>query len=108
MSLLVDMMSNTLDGSYQEAASRRAGERQAQAEGAPPVRRRTVVPLLVLLGVLTGTAAAQVRSQSRQVDGDRAALAAEVDRRTAQSDALVSQLETLRAQLAAEQTRALG
>ncbi|MCW2499844.1 MAG: hypothetical protein JWN87_1520, partial [Frankiales bacterium] len=53
MSLLVDMT----------AAARRDGERRAVAEGAAPVRRRTVVPLLVLLGVLTGTAAAQVRGQ---------------------------------------------
>ena len=58
MSLLVDMMTNTLDESYVAAARRRAGEPTA-SPGTAPVRRRTVVPLLVVLGVLTGTAAAQ-------------------------------------------------
>ncbi len=53
-----------------------------------------------MLGVLTGTAAAQVRSQGRAVDDGRAALVAEVARRTAESDALAAGLEQLRAQLA--------
>ncbi len=108
MSLLVDMMSNTLDSSYLEASRRRTGERTADVAGPAPVRRRTVVPLLVVLGVLTGTAAAQVRSRAREVDGDRAALVSEVQRRTAQSDALETDLERLRGELAAEQDRALG
>ena len=108
MSLLVDMMTDTLDSSYQEAAARKAGEQAAVAAGGPRVRRRTVVPLLVVLGVLTGTAAAQVRSQEREVDSGRAALAAEVARRTAQSDALAAELEALRVRLAQEQAEALG
>ncbi len=105
MSLLVDMMNDTLDGSYRDAADR---VRTAPAVGGPPVRRRTVVPLLVVLGLLTGTAAAQVRRRAHDADGGRAALVAEVTERTAASDALADRVEVLRADLAQERDRALG
>lgn len=108
MSLLVDMMADTLDSSYAEAAQRAAGERSRRPTAAPPVRRRTVLPLLLVLGVLTGTAAAQVRSQGQALDDERAVLAAEVAERTRQSDGLARALEQARAALAADQAEALG
>ena len=108
MSLLVDMMDDTLDSSYREAATRAAGERSASSPGTPPRVRRSVLPVLVLLGLLTGTAAAQVRSRGDELDADRGALAQEVTRRTRQSDALAAQLEAARSALAREQAQALG
>ena len=109
MSLLVDMMADTLDSSYREAAERAAGERPAAGGGMTPRRvRRGVLPVLVLLGLLTGTAAAQVRGRGQELDADRAALAQEVIERTRQSDALAAQLEAARAALAQEQEQALG
>lgn len=108
MSLLVDMMADTLDSSYRKAHERAAGERPAGATGGPPRVRRGVLPVLVLLGLLTGTAAAQVRDRGQELDAGRAALAAEVVERTRQSDALAAQLEAARAALAREQAQALG
>ena len=108
MSLLVDTMADTLDSSYREAAERAAGEPPASPAAPPPRIRRSVLPVLVLLGLLTGTAAAQVRGRGDELDADRAALAEEVVERTRQSDALAAQLEAARAALAQEQAQALG
>jgi hypothetical protein len=71
MSLLVDMMTNTLDESYADAARRRAGGgadsgNDGGSGGPEPTglgRRAVAVLLLVALGVLAGTAAAQVRNR---------------------------------------------
>ena len=91
-----------------EAAERAAGARPASPTGAPAPVRWTVLPVLVVLGLLTGTAAAQVRGREDEVDADRAALAQEVVERTRQSDALAAQLEAVRISLAQEQAQALG
>jgi uncharacterized protein YlxW (UPF0749 family) len=109
MSLLVDMMTNTLDESYAEAARRRAAAAGGDADaGRPGTSRRTVVVvLLVLLGLVTGTAAAQVRSRARAGNAVRQALVADVLRRTAESDSLARQADRLRASVAAARTAAL-
>ncbi len=94
MSLLVDMMSNTLDEAYAEAAQRKAG--LAADPGATQGRRQatsfrsraTAAVLLVALGLVTGIAAAQVKRRQADLGGVRAQLVAEVQRRTADTDAL--------------------
>jgi uncharacterized protein YlxW (UPF0749 family) len=114
MSLLVDMMTNTLDESYAEAARRRAGERTGgpadggdDGGGSGLSRRATAVVLLVALGVVTGTAAAQVRKRQAAGGTVRAELVKEVVHRTADSDALASQAVRLRRDVTALQNAAL-
>jgi uncharacterized protein YlxW (UPF0749 family) len=118
MSLLVDMMTNTLDESYADAARRRAGEQARRAAeataGAVPEpvsgglpRRATAVVLLVALGVVTGIAAAQVRTRQAAGTTVRAELVTEVERRTGESDALAAQAARLRRQVSAQQDAAL-
>jgi uncharacterized protein YlxW (UPF0749 family) len=111
MSLLVDMMTNTLDESYAEAARRRVGT-AAEPGTAPPVRpgpghRATAVLLLVALGVVTGIAAAQVRKREAAGSRLRADLVAEVGKRTSETDALAGEAARLRREVAAKQTAAL-
>jgi uncharacterized protein YlxW (UPF0749 family) len=112
MSLLVDMMANTLDEAYAERAARRAG-RGPNASPAPPVRyspaRRAVALLALLaLGLLTGTAVAQVRDRQSATVGLRAELVDQVRARTAESDRLAATAERLRADVTASQAQLLG
>ena len=102
MSLLVDLMAHAEDPAYAEAAAARA-DRPA----VPPARRRAAAGavLLALVGLVTGTAAAAVRGDD---GGERAGLVREVQRRTAQSDALARQEEALRADVAARRDAALA
>lgn len=109
MSLLVDMMTNTLDASYAEAAQRRAGAAPGSG-GAGSGRARSgvvSVVLLLVLGLVTGVAAAQVRKRAAAGGTLRAQLVAEVHRRTSESDALATQAARLRRSVAAAQDRAL-
>ena len=108
MSLLVDMMNDTLDQGYAERAARR---RSPSADVPPPSGRRSgLVSLtaLVGLGLLTGTAVAQVRDRSAADQGLRGQLVAEVAERTRQGDALAEQAGRLRDEVAAVRERALG
>jgi uncharacterized protein YlxW (UPF0749 family) len=110
MSLLVDMMTNTLDAAYEERA-RSTGAAPAPGLPAPRSgRTRGVLPVVVLvvLGVVTGTAVAQVRERQAQSTGLRADLAAEVRERTAASDDLAARTEALRQEVAQVQEQALG
>lgn len=109
MSLLVDMMTNTLDESYADAARRREGAAPSPPIRRPGVSRRGVetVVLLLLLGLVTGVAAAQVRRRERAVSTLRGELVGEVHRRTAESDALAAQAARLRRNVAVEQDQAL-
>jgi uncharacterized protein YlxW (UPF0749 family) len=115
MSLLVDMMTNTLDESYAEAARRRAGDRHPGTDGDKGVgsgraaagRRVTAVVLLVALGLVTGTAAAQVRSRQAAAGTLRAQLVQEVHSRTSESDALAAQAVRLRREVSVLQDAAL-
>jgi uncharacterized protein YlxW (UPF0749 family) len=106
MSLLVDMMTNTLDEGYAERATHKAG---APASGTPPVLRRgAAARVLVAVGLVTGTAVSQVRERQEQTSGLRAELAAEVRERTAETEQLADQAERLRAEVVAAQDAALG
>lgn len=108
------MMTNTLDESYAEAARRRAGD-DVPAKGRPEsrprrsvaARRAIAIVLLVALGLVTGTAAAQVRKRQAAASTVRAQLVAEVQRRTAQSDALAAQAAALRRAVSVQQDAAL-
>lgn len=110
MSLLVDIMTNTLDEAYEERARLR-GTPPAPSPLQPSARRgRAVLPVvvLVLLGVVTGTAVAQVRERQEESTGLRADLAAEVRERTAASDQLEARTQALRQDVAQVQVLALG
>lgn len=113
MSLLVDMMTNTLDGAYAERAARRAdpGGAGATARGpAPRTVTGTVLPLvgILLIGAFTGTAVAQVRDRQEAGTGLRAQLVDEVQDRTGESEALARRAEELRTQVTAAREAALG
>jgi len=112
MSLLVDMMTNTLDESYAEAARRRTGAVTSPAAGSsgrPSARRRVVaVLLLVALGAVTGIAAAQVKRREASLGGVRPQLVADVQRRTGETDALAAQTAQLREEVARRQDAGLS
>lgn len=114
MSLLVDMMANTLDEAYAERAARKNGTgpdgpSEPGAELPGGLGRRVVAGLVVLaLGVVTGTAVAQVRARQEATTGLRADLAGEVRDRTAETDQLALQAERLRAALDTAQAELLG
>jgi uncharacterized protein YlxW (UPF0749 family) len=103
MSLLVDVMTNTLDESYAEQAARKAG--RGGDASAPGTRtgglpaRTAGVAVLVVLGLVTGTAVAQVRARAAASEGLRADLAAEVDQRSDESDRLGLEAARLRSEL---------
>ena len=114
MSLLVDMMTNTLDESYADAARRKRGE-QVRADGAPATARGasarsrvTAALLLVTLGLVTGIAAGQVKRREASLTGLRAELVADVQQRTRDTDALAAQTAQLRQDVAARQTAGLS
>ena len=104
MSLLVDMMTNSLDSSYAEAAARKAGAADPSRPGGTPatgpVRRAVALGTLVAVGVVTGTAAAQVRSRDQAMTGVRGQLVEDVQRRTAATDDLAQTAARLRTEVA--------
>jgi len=111
MSLLVDVMSNTLDEAYAERAARKAGT-TIDSSGAPPpparpAARLTGALVLVLLGLLTGTAVAQVRERAEGNAGLREQLATEVAERDALSDQLSGRAAELRSEVTALRDAAL-
>ena len=99
MSLLVDMMTNTLDEAYAErAASTRRPRGTSPGPGSP--RSRAVTALaLVAVGAVTVAAVTQVRDRQQADSGLRGQLAAEALERTAQSVELDRRAEALRAEL---------
>lgn len=112
MSLLVDVMTNTLDEAYAERAALKAGLAQRPvAQDVPPpapASRLVGVALLVLLGIVTGTAVSQVRDRADASAGLREGLAAEVRDRGAESDRLEQEVLARRAEVAATRDSALG
>ena len=111
MSLLVDMMAHTLDEGYAERAAQRAGGLTA-APVPPPAhpRRRSALGLLLLvaLGMITGTAIAQVRDGQQADTGLRADLAAQAGKLTASTDELALQADSLRAEVEGVREATLG
>lgn len=112
MSLLVDVMTNTLDEAYAERAARKAGAAGLSPErpgGAYGTGARVVGGLvLVGLGLLTGIAVDQVRERAATSAGLRADLAAQVAERSAESDRLAARAEALQLEVAATRDEALG
>jgi uncharacterized protein YlxW (UPF0749 family) len=109
MSLLVDVMTNTMDEAYAERAARKAGGDTGPAVAArraPPAV--AVVVALVLLGVATGAAVSQVREREEADDVVRGDLAAEVQERSAEGDALEQQVRDLRVEVVQTRDDALG
>ena len=118
MSLLVDMMSNTLDASYADVARRRTERLAAPPSTAGPADPRrggrwrarpvAVLALLVLLGGVTGTAARQVRHGDSSARTARLQLLQDVRQQTRSTDDLARRTEALRSGVAGLQDAALG
>lgn len=116
MSLLVDVMTNTLDEAYAERAAARAAERSrtpglvVPTAPTPTVRRGRIlgVAALVLLGLLTGTAVSQVRERAADSAGLRDGLAAEVGARAGEGDRLAAEASALRTLVSATRDAVLG
>ena len=118
MSLLVDMMSNTLDASYAEAALRRTERAAAGPVDSPPGGARAgrrwrprpvaVLLLLVLLGGVTGTAARQVRHGDSATRTARLQLLQDARQQTRATDDLARRTEALRFRVGALRDTALG
>jgi uncharacterized protein YlxW (UPF0749 family) len=104
MSLLVDVMTHTLDEGYAEQAARR---RAGTEPSSPHFGRVAGIAVLVLLGVLTGAAVDQVRDRARASQGIRAELADEVRERSAETDRLAAEAASLRDEVASTRDRAL-
>jgi uncharacterized protein YlxW (UPF0749 family) len=102
MTLLTGLMDNALDEGYAQAAARRA------AGEARPARASWLLLVgLVAVGMLLATAAAQVRSRAPAAAEARAALASEIQDRTAVADRLERDLDRLRASVSAARTDGL-
>lgn len=113
MSLLNDMMSSTLDEAYAERAALRAGSGAAGAAAPAGARggllgRATAALTLLAVGLVTGTAVAQVRARQEASTGLRAELAVQVRERSAETDRLAASAARLRAEVEATQSSLLG
>ena len=117
MSLLIDMMSNTLDASYADAARRRVDRAPAPLPGSTPRSRWSgvlrprpvaVLVLLVLLGGVTGTAARQVRHGDSAARDARRQLLQDVRQQTRSTDDLARRTDGLRSAVGALRDTALG
>ncbi len=109
MSLLVDMMANTLDEAYAERAARTTTSDPPRS-GRLHTGRAGVLPVvaLVVIGLVTGTAVAQVRDRQAASSGLRSGLAAEVRARTSETDDLAARAAELRDEVASVRESALG
>lgn len=115
MSLLVDLMTNTLDEAYADRAARTdPSGPDRTGPGRPPGRRVrgrasiTGVAALVLLGLLTGTAVGQVRARAEATAGVRADLVEQAAARTAEGDELDRTANRLRSTVSTTRADALG
>jgi len=101
MSLLSDLMTNSLDEGYAQAAARRA-----QSERSPRRRVRVLVGF-ALAGVLLAAAALQVRATAPAAARDREQLVARIREQTARVDTLQRRADRLRSEVSAAQGAAL-
>jgi uncharacterized protein YlxW (UPF0749 family) len=94
MSLLSDLVDNSLDEGYADAAARRP--RDAEQAGSP--RRRSAALLLgfALAGLVLASAATHVRAAAPTVAVERTALVERIRAQTERADALQRQLDRLR------------
>jgi len=103
-SLLEDLLRGAQDPSYADAAAARPAGREPGTAG----RRAAGAVVLVLVGVLTGTAGAAVRGAAGDGEQVRQRLVADVERRAADSDELARTVTGLRAEVAARRDAALA
>jgi uncharacterized protein YlxW (UPF0749 family) len=106
VSLLNELLTNTLDQGYAEAAKRRA----EQPDTASPARRgqALVAVGLLLAGVLGGMGYGQARRSAPESARVKLALIHDIEQRTMSSNALERRLEQLAGQVARERDAALA
>src|SRR5690348_571645 len=104
MSLLVDLTASALDPSYAEVSQRRAAAAKAPER---PLQRLFIVSVLAV-GLAVGVIGAQARRHAVDLDAARRALVHDVDARTAATDRLAAQADTLRADVSRSRLQALG
>jgi uncharacterized protein YlxW (UPF0749 family) len=102
MTLLREVMERPLDPGYASAAARRA-----QGETASRRALALTLALALVCGAVTARSIAELRRPQPGAAEARAALQAEVRRRSAAADAQQRELDQLRSQVAALQARAL-
>ncbi|MGN6332645.1 MAG: DUF881 domain-containing protein [Motilibacteraceae bacterium] len=106
MSLLRDLMENTLDAGYAEAAARR---RRAVEQGRPAARRGSRVLAVVgvaLVGLLLATSALQLRAHASRKDHND--LVSRVKQATRATDQVAADVDRLRGQIAAARADGLA
>jgi uncharacterized protein YlxW (UPF0749 family) len=101
MSLLSDLMTDTLDAGYAEAAARRGAPR-------PPRPGAGLVAGVVLVGFLFAVAVLDVRDRALGAGSARQALVDEVVRRTGAADQAASELVRLRGEITRARRDALA
>jgi uncharacterized protein YlxW (UPF0749 family) len=108
-SLLDQVLAETLDPAYAQAAQRR---REQEAAGAPPERRRGGVVAVVLTMVLAGLLAAvtydQAAAGSQGREAVRAALVDDIRRESETTDGLAAELAAVRGEVTAARGDALA
>lgn len=105
MNLLNEVMQRPLDPGYQEATDRR------RAAGSRPVglrRRAWLLVLAIALGMLTATAAADLRAPEPAVAQARALLEKQIEERTAVAEQLQAENDDRSREIAALQAAAIG
>ncbi len=103
VSLLNELLNNTLDQGYAEAARRRAGQ-----DPQPPRPGQIVVAVgLLLVGLLCGVGFAQARRSAPESARVKIALIHDIEARTATSNDLERRLDELAAQVARDRDAAL-
>jgi uncharacterized protein YlxW (UPF0749 family) len=111
MSLLVDLTTHAIDQGYADAAKRRA-ESAAQPDLSPKRSGRStavmVAVVLALAGSLFATSAVATHRGAAAAKRDRNQLVQQIHQRTADSDRLQQQLDSLRAKVTAARNAALS
>ena len=108
-SLLDQVLAETLDPAYAQAA--RAREARAAGEAAPRPRRRgrvAVAAVMAVAGVLAAVTYDQAAAGAQGREEVRMALVAEIEGESATTDRLAADLETLRGQVTAARDDALA
>jgi uncharacterized protein YlxW (UPF0749 family) len=107
MSLLVDMMRDAQDPAYAAARQR---EQSVAEPGGHSSRRRALAGagVLLVLGVATGAAAAQLRRGADDAEATRLDLVSKVRERTSDSDGLARDAASLRREVDALRTAGLA
>ena len=111
MSLLVDMTVAALDPAYAEVAARKASRAPGSPAGSARSRVRfhlLLSTVLVVLGLITGVAAAQVRRDADRAGSIRDQLVEDVQRATRETDGLERTATRLRGEVADVRAQALG